>query len=362
LLLQDAVGDRGVVARLGSDEFGVIVKNSSLEDSIDLANECIANIHEQGFKWADKNIAISMSAGLVPINAQSMGHENIMQEAEASCRVAKEIGGNRVQLYHADHTRLSKRSESIKWAAKVDEVIERGGFSLRAQRIVPVAYEAEDYAHYEILLNVFDTDGSPLPLDDFIHAAEVYNRMQAVDRWVITAAFNWITENEDYLGDISTFSINLSGRSVNDEDFADFLEEQIATSGVPTEYLCFEITETAGIENLSTAAEFINRIKESGCRFSLDDFGSGQSSYGYLKKLPVDYLKIDGMFVRDMANNDSDFAVVKSITEIGHFMGKYVIAEFVENQACLDLLREIGVDFAQGYGVEKPVMLNQLLS
>lgn len=359
--LSEAVDGRGVVARIGSDEFGVLVEECGLEDAIDQATEYLDMIHVRGFSWNDKKVTISMSAGLVPISAQSESHTNLLQEAEASCRVAKEIGGNRVQVYQPGHSRLSKRSESIKWAAKVDEVIENNAFSLRCQRIVPVMNEEAYQAHYEILLNVFDKDGAPLPLYEFIQAAETYNRMPAVDRWVVKTAFNWISTNQDYLGDISTLSINLSGKSINDDDFLYFIEEQIAESDVPTEYICFEITETAGIDNLSTAAEFIKRVQKTGCRFSLDDFGSGLSSYGYLKNLPVDYLKIDGMFVREMANSPSDYAVVKSITEIGHFMGKYVIAEFVENDEVMEMLRQIGVDFAQGYGVEKPVELEQLL-
>ncbi len=348
--------------RMGSDEFGVLVKNCPLEDAMDVAYEILEHINAISLSWEDKKLPVSVSIGLVPINRKSEKIGTLMQEAESSCRVAKDLGGNRVQVYQPDHTRLSQRKESIKWASKVDEVIDNSGFSLRCQRIAPIHDIEVESAHYEVLLNAFDKDGTALPLDEFIKAAEHYNRMPAVDRWVVTSMFGWIADNSDTLGDIEKFSINLSGRSINDEDFRDFILQEIDDSGVPTEMICFEITETAGIANLSTATEFINAIKAAGCRFSLDDFGSGLSSYGYLKNLPVDYVKIDGAFVRDMANNPSDYAVVKSITEIAHFMEKFVIAEFVEDEETIRLLAEIGVDYGQGYGIEKPMPIQELLN
>ncbi len=182
-----------------------------------------------------------------------------------------------------------------------------------------------------------------------------------LDRWVIRNAFRWIADNEDALLGIGSFSVNLSGSSLNDEDLFDFIRHQVRETGLPTQKVCFEITETAGISNLSDAAEFINTIKDFGFRFSLDDFGSGMSSYTYLKNLPVDYLKIDGAFIRDLVNSPSDYAVTKSVCEIGHFMGKKVIAEYVENQDTVSVLREIGVDYAQGYGIERPMKLAELL-
>lgn len=350
------------VGRMGSDEFGVLVKDCPLEDAMDAAYELLEHINGVNLSWQDKKLPTSVSIGLVPINKKSEKIGSLMQEAESSCRVAKDLGGNRVQVYQPDHTRLSQRKESIKWASKVDEVIENNDFGLRCQRIAPIHDIEVESAHYEVLLNAYDHDGTALPLDDFIKAAEHYNKMPAVDRWVVTSMFEWIEKNSVLLGDIEKFSINLSGRSINDEDFRDFILQEIDDSGVPTEMICFEITETAGIANLSTATEFINAIKEVGCRFSLDDFGSGLSSYGYLKNLPVDYVKIDGAFVRDMASNPSDYAVVKSITEIAHFMEKFVIAEFVEDEETIRLLAEIGVDYGQGYGIEKPMPIQELLS
>jgi EAL domain-containing protein (putative c-di-GMP-specific phosphodiesterase class I) len=245
---------------------------------------------------------------------------------------------------------------------EVDRILDDEALYLRCQRIQPILGGGTQPSHFEVLLGVRGADGRDLSTPEFIEAAERYHRMPEVDRWVIRTAFRWIAENQDGLHQVDGFSINLSGRSLNDAGLLQFIMEEMETTGVPTHKLCFEVTETVGVASLSETADFIREIKKAGCKFSLDDFGSGMSSYAYLRHLPVDFLKIDGAFVKDMANNPFDAAVVKSICEIGHFMDKKVIAEYVENDAILEQLRALGVDCAQGYGIEKPIAMRDLTS
>lgn len=234
----------------------------------------------------------------------------------------------------------------IEWVARIDEVLEDGRLQLWCQRITPIASCSEMMPHYEILLRLRDQDGWWIAAGEFIQTAEFYHRMVAIDQWVIQSAFRWMADHKERLEQLGGMAINLSGQSLNDRRLVRFIKREFARTGVPPQRVCFEITETAGVANLSHTAQLIGAVKELGCYFSLDDFGSGLSSYSYLKNLPVDYLKIDGTFVKDIATSPSDYAVVKSINEIGHFMGKKVIAEFVESKAILGKLQEIGVDFA----------------
>lgn len=358
----EQLGDRGAVARLGSDEFGLLIQDCTIDDSLDFIEECLEELQEYRLVWEGNRLGIGCSVGLVPLSRRSEDAGDVLQSAESSCGVAKEMGGNRVQVYHSAHAGLSRRKQVMEWAAQIDRILDEESLFLRCQSIVPINPETHTKQHYEILLGVLDLDGANISTPEFIEAAERYNRMPDVDRWVVKNSLRWISRNGITMENVEMFSINLSGLSVNDEGFLKFIIEQIETSKVPVEKICFEVTETAGVGNLTDASEFIRQVKKTGCQFSLDDFGTGMSSYAYLKNLPVDFLKIDGAFVKDMVNSKSDYAVVKSICEIGHFMGLEVIAEYVENDEILALLREIGVDFAQGFGIEKPHPLDELSS
>jgi len=351
-----------VLARLGADEFGLLIENVDLEESLSIAEEYIYQIRNHKFMWENKRLSTGASTGLVTINAQSESITSLMQAAESSCAIAKDMGGNRLQLFRSGQQRFTHRNEVINWVSRIDDVLDQGRLKLRCQRIQPMKAAADEKPHYEVLLVMFDENDEQISIQDFIEAAELGNRITDIDHWVIKETLAWISKNKAVLNDIESFSINLSGRSLSDDRLVDFILEQITSSGVPSEALCFEITETIGIENLSDSAEFIKRIKDTGCQFSLDDFGSGMSSYAYLKNLPVDYLKIDGSFVKEMKTSISDYAVVKSICEIGHFMGKRVIAEYAEDAETIEMLSEIGVDFVQGFGVEKPIMISELHS
>ena len=255
---------------------------------------------------------------------------------------------------------LKNMKQAQAFASQIDRALDNDRFELHCQKIQPIDEESDD-VHYEILLTVLDEDDTPLPPQDFIIAAEKFNRMGALDRWVIRHAFEFISSNAKKLEHLGAFSINVSGNSLTEEDFMEFVLEQFKVTGLPTSRVCFEITETAAVGSLDDVVEFMEKMKIIGVQFSLDDFGTGLSSYSYLKNLPVGYLKIDGCFVKDLKDSPADYAVVKSINEIGQFMGKKTIAEFVENTDILEILREIGVDYAQGWGIGKKIPLTDLL-
>jgi EAL domain-containing protein (putative c-di-GMP-specific phosphodiesterase class I) len=269
--------------------------------------------------------------------------------------MAKENGRNRVQVYHPEDSELSMRQGEMEWIGRLQRALDEDRFVLYAQDIAGLdpAHKLAD--HCEILIRMLDESGQLVPPMAFIPAAERYNLMPSIDRWVVRNAFAIIgrQQAEQYAGP-GIFAINLSGASIGDERFLDYLREQFEHFNVAPQSICFEITETAAIAKLDKATEFINQLKSLGCLFSLDDFGAGMSSFAYLKHLPVDFLKIDGGFVKDMADDPIDRAMVEAINSIGHVMGKQTIAEFVDGERVIRLLREIGVDFAQGYGVAKP--------
>lgn len=266
-----------------------------------------------------------------------------------------------MHVYEVDDSEMEHRRDIMEFVSQIDHALKEDRFVLNCREIAPIEDNSEDRDHYEILLTVLDENDNPMPPQDFIIAAETYNRMGAIDRWVIKSSFRWIAGNILKLDGLGAFSINISGNSLTEDDFMEFVLEQFNETRLPTSKICFEITETSAIGSLDNAIEFMEKLKVIGVQFSLDDFGTGLSSYSYLRNLPVDYLKIDGIFVKDIKTNPSDYAVVKSINEIGHFMGKKTIAEFVEDDEVLKILREIGVDFAQGYGIGKKIPITELL-
>lgn len=351
---------RGILARIGGDEFGILLEDCTIEDALKITARHKEAMQDYRFTAGERSLTVCFSAGLVAVSAESDNIVTLLQAAEACCRIARGKGSNYVQVFSAENAELFHHMEVLKWVTKIDEALDRESFDLRHQPIVGIEGDAITVHHSEVLLGLLNDEGELISPSEFVLAAENFRRMAAVDRWVIEHAFKWMVTHEDRLNEIGGLAINLSGSSLNEEGFVDFILEQASRLNVPMSKVCFEITETAGIANLSNASEFILAVKKTGCVFALDDFGSGLSSYAYLKNLPVDFLKIDGMFIKNMDRNPYDFAVVKSITEIGHFMGKKIIAEFVESEAILALLREIGVDFAQGYAIAKPQSLKML--
>ncbi len=348
------------IARLGGDEFGVLVEDVTTARGRDLANDVLGAVRAEHFDWEGRMYNLSASMGLVFIDQTTESVDTAMQYADEACYAAKDAGRNRVQEYELGDTVIRNRHGIMEWVTELDKALSENRLLLNCQRIAPVDEGDGLASHFEILLSMMDEMGDIMPPADFILAAETYQRMTAIDRWVIERVFQWMADNRDKLDAFGGFSVNVSGHSVNDETFPDFVLDQFSRTQAPTSKVCFEITETAAIANLDNAREFMNRMKIIGCRFSLDDFGTGLSSYSYLRNLPVDYVKIDGVFVKDIVDNPGDYAVVRSINEIGHYMGKQTIAEFVENDAVLAQIREIGVDYVQGYHIDKPIPLDQL--
>ena len=361
-ILKKDLEDKAEIARVGSDEFGILVRECSLDDVLEIAERQIEEVANYKLDWEGNLFSVGLSVGIVPISARSGTVDELLQAAETSCNIAKDAGGNRLQVFHAGHSRLGHQGEVKKWAAKVDKILEESGLEIRCQRIEPIDSDGLLRPHFEILLGVKDEQGNIVSPVEFIKGAELSHKMSEVDRYVITTVLTWMNENADVIENFAGFTINLSGESLNEEGFVDFILDQLQGCRVPLEKICFEVTETVGITSLSDATLGIDRIKDTGCRFALDDFGSGMSSYGYLKNLPVDVVKIDGAFVKDLVADSSDYAVVKSITEIAHFMKKKVVAEFVENDDTLELLREIGVDYVQGFMIDKPGSLDRLVN
>ena len=358
-LIAEASPSSALLARTGGNEFAVLITEcDTMRAHANAENICRA-IGSQPYIADDHKLNITVSIGVIAITKYADGTVTLLRDAVAATNTAKELGRNRVYVLQSDVELHSRREKLLTWIDRMNDLLDNDYLVLRAQPIQQIV-GSDTTHHYEILLGLRDADGIVSPPGEFIEAAECYNRMQRVDRWVIERAFAWIAELAEKQLPIPKLSINLSGNSLNDATFLDFLVDQFGNFRVTPSTICFEITETATIKNLTNAADFIHQVKKIGCSFALDDFGTGLSSYEYLKHLPVDYLKIDGMFVVDIHKNPNDYAMVKSINEIAHFMGKKTIAEFVESDAALNALREIGIDFAQGYHVGQPRLLDEL--
>ena len=350
-----------VFSRLGGDEFGLLLPSCPLAKAQEITQSLLSLIAEYRFSWESKVFSLGASIGVVELDTNITDAGTAMSSADAACYVAKERGRNRIHVFQTNDQDLNQRHIEIQWITRIKNALNEGRLMLMAQSITPVDNPNEKHKHMELLLRMFDEEGQMLNPGTFITAAERYGFMSQVDRWVVNEALNRLAENPDYLNHIDYCCINLSGQSVTDEKFLDFLLEQFTKHPHIASHICLEITETAAVANLSRAIQFMHRLKEVGCAFALDDFGSGMSSFGYLKNLPVDFLKIDGNFVRDMANDKVDYAMVEAIHRVGNVMNLKTIAEFVEDNTILEHLRHIGVDYAQGYGIHKPEPLDQFL-
>ena len=361
-LLQQKVRKRDTLARLGGDEFGVLMEHCSLNQALRVANSLREAVEEYRFAWEDKRFNIGVSMGLVPITESSESIIRVLGAADTACYAAKDEGRNRIHVYREDDAELAKRHGEMQWVARIQRALEEQRFHLNFQPISPVNSSRQEGTHYELLLRMQDEEGHTVLPGAFLPAAERYNLATKLDGWVVRTAFEWLGKNPKHLEQLYLCEINLSGQSLGDSEFLELVVRQLRESAIPPEKVCFEVTETAAITNLTSATHFIQTLKGVGCQFALDDFGSGLSSFAYLKTLPADFLKIDGLFVKDIADDPTDLAMVKSINEIGHTMGKRTVAESVENAAILQKLKErgIGVDYAQGYHIGRPKPIAEL--
>ncbi len=362
-VLRGHVRKGDILARLGGDEFGVLMHNCSPEEAFHACEKLRNVIRDFQFAWEDRSFSVGVSIGISSISKGTGNAVDSLKEADAACYAAKEKGRNRVHVFRIDDEELALRQGEMQWVEKIQRGLDENRFTLYGQLIVPVSAfsENQEGRHFETLVRYLDEKGNTIPPGAFLPAAERYNMATALDKWVITHLFEWLECHPDFLHKLEVCSVNLSGLSLSDESMLNFITETFERYTIPTAKICFEITETAAIGNLNNATKFIRHLRGMGCSFSLDDFGSGLSSFAYLKNLPVDYLKIDGLFVKDILDDQVDLAMVKSINEVGHVMGKKTIAEFVENEQIFDLLNGLGVDYAQGYGIAKPVPLDKLL-
>ncbi|WP_442923266.1 EAL domain-containing protein [Microcoleus sp. A2-D3] len=388
LLFKSNIRKTDILARLGGDEFAVLLYQCLPEKGLEVAKLLLESIQEFRFGWQDKTFSIGVSIGLVAINPKTASTSGVLSAADIACYAAKNKGRNRVQVYQAGDRELIKQRDETQWVVQINQALEENRFRLYFQPIVHLLNSPTTGTHGEILLRLQLANGQLVSPMAFIPAAERYNLMHAIDRWVIRTLFSNLSqtftanllvqnpgEESDKIVTLPTccslsnsqssfdkyrslYSINLSGDSINEEKFIDFIQEQFSIYQIPPEIICFEITETVAIANLSKAASLIWKLKELGCQFALDDFGSGMSSFAYLKNLPVDYIKIDGNFIKHLAENPIDIVMVEAITKIAHVMGIKTIAEYVESQAVMDKLKELGVDYAQGYFLGKPQRCN----
>ncbi len=343
------------LARLGGDEFGALLANCDASHAANLAEQLRDALANMTFMWEGKSFRITASVGLVHVTGRDHTQAEILSAADSACYIAKDKGRNRVQPHTPGDADLEKRHSEMNWIGRIHAAIEDDRLRLYCQEIVSLEANAPRDVHFEVLLRMLDEHGELVPPMAFIPAAERYGLMMTLDRWVIRHVFEQLARERKAGGrDAATYAINLSGASLNDERMLDFIRGQFTANELPTNVISFEVTETVAIAALDRAAQFMRQLRDMGCRFALDDFGSGMSSFGYLRELPVDYLKIDGRFVKRLLLDHVDRAMVESIHRIGHVMGIATIAEWVENDDVVEVLREIGVNFAQGYGLGKP--------
>lgn len=352
-LLKRHIRTSDTLARLGGDEFALLLQHCPLPRAHKIAESMRAIVKNFHYSWEGRRFEIGCSIGLVPITANSISPGEILSEADAACYAAKEKGRNRVQIYEPGDSELARRHGEMRWVTRLNDALHDDRLMLYVQDIRPLTNALP--MHREILLRLLDEHGEIVTPMSFIPAAERYNLMPDIDRWVIRNTFEWIASSNNEAGRDVVYNINLSGASVSDtQQLLDYITQQLDIYSVPCDQICFEITETAMVQNLVQVAELINMLKIRGVRFALDDFGSGLSSFMYLKTLPVDMLKIDGEFVRNMINDPVDYAMVSMINAIGRIMEISTVAEFIEDDITLGELGRIGIDYVQGYVINEP--------
>ena len=353
-LLQGNIRSTDVLARLGGDEFGILLERCNRERAMEVAEAIRSAIEEYRFEWQEAFSSVRCSIGVVMVTHESPNVASVMSSADVACYSAKDMGRNQIHLYQDSDASL--RHEEMKWVSRITSAVEEERLELFYQPIIGISKtNSESRGHYELLLRMRDENGELVQPDMFIPAAERYNLMSKLDRWVIHEALTELADrNPDSDKARFTIAINLSGTSLSEDRFLEYVIKELETQKLPAGAVCFEITETAAISNLSRVIHFMQTLKKLGCMFSLDDFGSGLSSFTYLKNLPVDYLKIDGQFIRNVAEDAVDESMVVAINQVGKAMGIETIAERVETKKVLDKLSELGVEFAQGYYIARP--------
>ncbi|MDH3768513.1 MAG: EAL domain-containing protein, partial [Gammaproteobacteria bacterium] len=359
--IREHLGDGDIVARLGGDQFGVLMADCSRERGQEIAERIRESVNKAGFTWDKRRFDVCVSIGVAGMAPESESIVGVVGAAEVACNVAKDNGRNRVEVYERDSKMLMRRREAAEWIGHLHNALREDRFLLYSQTIEPLQ-DQNGTPHTEILLRLRNEHGQILDPSEFLPAAERYNLMPAIDRWVVRNTLKMLAANlPRRVRAANVWAINLSGQSIGDGAFLEFVKREVAQADVLPENICFEITETAAVADLEKARRFVQALKEHGFKFALDDFGTGLSSFAYLKTLPVDYLKIDGAFVKEIADDPVSESMVAAITQIGHVMGLETIAEFVENDEVRQCLVTLGVTFGQGFGIERPRPMIELM-
>ncbi|MCX6060729.1 MAG: EAL domain-containing protein [Campylobacterales bacterium] len=361
LVLKRSARECDVVARLGGDEFGIIYIDSTMEDAQRQGQRLLNAIGEYRFNYQGNTFRIGASMGMVGIMKECCTFSNLLSQADAACYAAKDGGRNRIHVAHPEDAMIQERRNQMQWIGRLEEALINNSFVLYVQPIVPVL-DSLQRRHYEVLVRLRGENGEIIPPMAFIPAAERYGFMSKLDRWVMENTFKSFTKIWHEVSEETYFSINVSGASLGDARTKDFIRGLFGNYGVPYHTITFEITETEAVGNMTNALDFINEFRALGCRFALDDFGCGLSSFSYLQNMPIDYLKIDGSFVHDIHLNPINRAMVDAINQIGHVMGIATICEYVETAAVLHVLNELNVDFAQGYHIDRPFAIETLFT
>ena len=358
-VLEQQLRKGDLLARLGGDEFALILECCEPEAAVKLAEELLSALEAAPFSWDDRSFHVGCSIGIVPITPTSGDSADLMRIADAACYYAKEQGRNRVWLSHEDDAALLERREQMEWLARIRQALEENRFFLDAQRIESL--ELNPDMRYEVLIRLRDENGATVPPGAFLPAAERFGMAHLLDRWVIEEVCKVLSSHSDHLEHLDACHINISGKSFDHEDFSEYVTELLSQYDIPAEKICFEITETAAISRMTEVRRFMAVLRHEGATFALDDFGSGLSSFSYLKQMPIDILKIDGAFVRNMSQDETDRAMVRAIADIGQTLGKQVVAEFVEDARAVGYLQDMGVHFAQGFHLHRPEPVAKLL-
>lgn len=350
---REQVRERDTLARIGGDEFALIVEHSTVDEAILVAHKLLAATRNFRHACKGRLFQIGVSIGLVSLDSTADSIEQVLRQADHACYQAKESGRNRLYIHQSDDNDLALRRSDMHWVTRLSDAFANDQLQLFSQPIAPIG-DGVSGGHYEILLRLKNSEGAPIRPGRFLPAAERYDVMPNVDRWVLKNTLLWLERHPKHVADLSMCSINLSRRTLADETFQQYAADLLDKSAVPAEKLCFEITENGAISNMAKTIAFIKTLSVRGCRFSLDDFGAGMTSFSYLKALPVDFIKIDGSFIQMMSSSQIDYEMVRFTNDISHLMGRQTVAEYVTDESLLNKLQEIGVDFAQGYWIGRP--------
>lgn len=356
--LNRVVASKGMLARLGGDEFAVLLEDANAHNAYMIANKLLNVVQEFRFIWENRIFTLGISIGMVPWTDKVRSPEQLLSMADGACYMAKERGRNQIHLYSQEDEHMQRYESELTWVTHINKALKENQFELFYQHYRPLAKKAQGDT-YEVLIRMLDEDGRLIPPSSFLPAAERYNLAAQIDRWVVEHYFSWLASNPEFKANLTRCNINLSGHSLADKDLKLFVLNAFEKYGIEYHKICFEITESMAIVKMDETLDFIKTFRQLGCAFALDDFGSGFSSYGYLKNLPVDFVKIDGGFVKDLLTDPIDMAMVSSIKDVAKAMGMQTVAEFVESKEIMVELGKMGVDYAQGYGVAKPMSLRE---